>query len=92
MVLWFLHMSVNVGKPLRILNRSNTNQAVQPLNIGRGMKFYIEEVEVLYYPSSESKGTEQLSSYREADLRLFFSRMQIDGFLTQGLNYENTSS
>ena len=36
-----------------ILTRSYTNQAGQPLKVARGLKFYIKEVEVLYYPSSE---------------------------------------
>ena len=27
---------------------------------------------ILYYPSSENKGTDQLRGYREADLRLYF--------------------
>ena len=54
-----------------ILNRSDTNQAVQPLEMARGWKFCIEEVEVLYYPSSENKDADQLRGYREADLRLF---------------------
>ena len=35
----------------------------------------------MYYPSSESnKGADQLRGYREADLRLCFSHMQIVGF------------
>ena len=38
----------------------------------RDLKFRIEEVEGLYYPFSENKGTDQLRSYPEADLRLCF--------------------
>ena len=34
-----------------ILTRSDTNQAVQPLEMARGFNFYIKEEEVLYYPS-----------------------------------------
>ena len=57
-------MSHNVRKPtMWILTRSDTNQAVQPLEMARGLKFCTKEVEVLYYPSSENKG---------ADLRLCF--------------------
>ena len=37
---------------------------VQPLEMARGLKFCIKEVEVLYYPRSENKG--------EAHLRLCF--------------------
>ena len=35
----------------------------------------------MYYPSSENKGADQLRGYRESDLRLWFSHMQIVGFL-----------
>ena len=48
-------MSRNVRKTtMWILTRSNTNQAAQPLEMARGLKFGIKEVEVLYYPSSEN--------------------------------------
>ena len=54
--------------------------------MARGLESRIYEVEGLYYPCSESKGTEQLLGYceadlREADLRLLFSHMQRAGFL-----------
>ena len=52
--------------------RSDTNQAVQPKEMARGLKFGIKEVEGLYYPCSENKGADQLRGYREADLRLCF--------------------
>ena len=55
-----------------MLTRSDTNQAVQPLKLARGGKFWIYEVEGLYFPSSENKGADQLRGYREADLRLCF--------------------
>ena len=55
-----------------ILIRSDTNQAVQLLEVARGLKFGIWKVEVLYYPSSENKGADQRRGYREADLRLCF--------------------
>ena len=47
-------------------------------------------MEELYYPSSENKGADQLrgnreADYREADLRLCFSPMQIVGFLIRRL-------
>ena len=54
-----------------ILTRSGTNKAVQLLEMVRGLKFCIWEVEVLYYPSRENKGADQLRGYRKADLRLF---------------------
>ena len=52
--------------------RSDTNQAVQSKKKARRLRFRIEEVEGLYYPSSENKGADQLRGYREADLRLCF--------------------
>ena len=52
--------------------RSDTNRAVQPHKVARGLKFCIQEVEGLYYLCSENKGADQLRSYREADLRLCF--------------------
>ena len=55
-----------------ILTRSDTNQAVQSLEMARGLKFCIKKVEVFYYPSCENKGADQLHGYREADLRLCF--------------------
>ena len=68
-----LHLSRNMRKPtMWILTGSYTNQAVQPLEMARGLKFWIQEVEVLYYPSSENKGADQLRGHREADLRLCF--------------------
>ena len=38
----------------------------------RGLKFWLEMKDDLFYPSSENKGVGQLSSYRTADLRLCF--------------------
>ena len=40
--------------------------------MARGLKIQIQEIEGLYYPSSENKGADQLHGYREADLRLCF--------------------
>ena len=48
------------------------NQAVQLKKMARGLKFWILEVEGLYYLCSENKGADQLRGYREADLRLCF--------------------
>ena len=53
-------------------NRSDTNRAAQLVNMFRGLKFWIYEVEGLYYPCSEKKDADQLRGYREADLRLCF--------------------
>ena len=50
-------MSPGVRKPtIWILTRPDTNQAVQLLEMARGLKFWILEKGVLYYPSSEHKG------------------------------------
>ena len=60
------------------LTRSDTNRPVQPQKMARGWKFWIKEVEELYFPGSENKGADQLHSFCEADL---FLRVQIVGFL-----------
>ena len=52
--------------------RSDTNQAVQPQKMARGLKFCIQEGEGLYYPCSENKDADQFRGDREADLRLCF--------------------
>ena len=51
---------------------SDTNRAVQPHKMARGLKFRIEIEEELHYPCGENKGADQLRGYREADLRLCF--------------------
>ena len=51
--------------------RSDTNRAVQPQNMARGLKFRIKIEEELYYPCSENNGADQLRGYA-ADLRLCF--------------------
>ena len=55
--------------------RTDTNRAVQPRKIARGLKIGIQEVEGSYYPCSENKGADQFCGYREADLRLCFRIM-----------------
>ena len=56
-------MSRNVRKPtMWILTSYDTNQAVQLLEMARGLKFCIQQVEGLYYPSSENKDADQLSA------------------------------
>ena len=52
--------------------RSDTNRAVQPQKMARGLKFWLNVVEGLYYQCSENKGADQLRGYREPDLRLCF--------------------
>ena len=43
-----------------IPTRSDTNRAVQPQKMDRGLKFWIKVEEGLYYLSSENKGADQL--------------------------------
>ena len=70
---WLVNESQRGKNPtLLILTRSDLNQAVQPLEMARSLKFWIKEAEVLYYPSSDNKGADQLCSYCEADLHLCF--------------------
>ena len=52
--------------------RSDTKLPVQSQKTARSLKFRIMVEEELYYPSGENKGTDQLRSYCEADLRLCF--------------------
>ena len=40
--------------------------------MARGLKFWIQIEEGLYFPCSENKGADQLRGYREAELRLCF--------------------
>ena len=60
------------NRSLGFPTRSDTNRAVQPQMMSRGLKFRIKVVEGLYYPCSENKGAKQLRGRREADLRLCF--------------------
>ena len=64
------YMSLFVRKP--VFGVSDTNRAVQPQKMTRGLKFRIKIVEELYNPYSENKGADQLRGYHEADLRLCF--------------------
>ena len=51
---------------------SDTNQAVQLQKKARGLKFWTQKVEGLYFLFSENIGADQLRGNREADLRLCF--------------------
>ena len=70
-----------------VSDKSNTNQAVQPQKMARGLKFRIWEVEGLYYPYSENIGTDQLrNSYCAADLRFRFHICKMQVFSQRGSN------
>ena len=64
-----LRENLSLGFP----TRSDTNQAVQPQKIARGLKFCTSEVEGLYKLCSENKGADQLGSYCAADQHLVFA-------------------
>ena len=69
-------MSLCVRKPtIWVPTRSDTNWAVQS-----------STVEELYYPCSENKGADQLRSYCEADLRLWFRLCTLLFFSCGGSN------
>ena len=60
--------------------------------MARDLKFRIYKEEVLYYPDSENKDTDQLRCYREADLFLLFSHMQKSVFSLCGSFYSRLIS
>ena len=66
--------------------RSDTNRAVQSQKQARGLKFWLEVEEELYYPCSENKGADQLCSYCTADLCLCFCLSILLVFSCSGLN------
>ena len=68
-----VHMSLCVRKPtIWVPIRINTNWAVQSQKLVRGLKFWIEKIEDLYYMCNKNKGADQLRSYCKADMRLCF--------------------
>ena len=69
--------------------RSDTNRAVQPQKMARGLKFRVSEVRRLYYQCSENKGADQLRGYRMADLCLCFRICKKTVFSRHGSNDDN---
>ena len=66
-------MSRVMRKPVfGVSPRSDTNRAVLPQDMARGLQFRIKEVEGFHYLCSENKGADQLHSNCPADLRLCF--------------------
>ena len=53
--------------------RSDTNRAAQAQKMARGLKFWIQNVDELYYPCSENKDADQLRSYCFAYADCLFS-------------------
>ena len=62
-----------VRKPVfGVSEQADTNRAIQPQKMARGLKFRLLVEEGLFYPCNENKGADQLCGYRTADLRLCF--------------------
>ena len=71
-------------------NLSDTNQAVKSQKQARGLKFWLEVEEELYYPSSENKGADQLLAIFCASTAQFVSDLfgnHIVGFPMRWLKY-----
>ena len=71
---------------IRVRTRSDTNRAVQSQKQARGLKFWLEVEEELYYLSSENKGADQLCSYCTDDLCLCFRLSNVLVFSCSGSN------
>ena len=71
------HENLSSGFP----TRSDTNRAVQPQKMARGLKFRIYIEEGLHYPCSENKGADQLRSHCAVDLLLCFRICKKSRFL-----------
>ena len=52
-------------------NRSDGNRAVQSEKMVSSFRFWIQKVEELYYPSSETRGADQLRSKWYIDYHYF---------------------
>ena len=77
------HMSPVMRKPVfRVSNQVRHKPGCRRKKMARGLKFWIKEVEGLYYPCIENKGVDQLRNNRAADLHFFFayakSRFSLD--------------
>ena len=73
------------NRSLGFPKRSDTNQAVQPQKIARGLKFRIYEVNGLYYLCSENKGANQLHGFLMTGLIL----TDVSATLAGGTNMGN---
>ena len=59
------------------LIRSDTNRFVQSQKMARSLKIWIKKEEELYYLSSKNKGADQVCSYSEAAVRLWFRKCRL---------------
>ena len=66
----FSHDAAHLSSGL--LTRSDKNQDVKPQKMAEDFKFFIKEVEGLFYLGSENKRTDLLHDYNTADLHLCF--------------------
>ena len=80
------------NRSLGFPTRSDTNQAVQPQKMARGLKFRIKVGEGLYYPFSKNKDADQLRGNREAVLHLCFRICKILVFSQRGLIIKHFNS
>ena len=71
---------------LGVSDKSDTNQAVQPQKMVKGLKIRIQDVEGLYYPCSKTNGADQLRNYCAADLCLCFLICKMQVFSQRGSN------
>ena len=69
--------------------RSDTNRAVKPQKMARGMKFRVKIEDGSHYPCSENKGADQLRGYCAADLRLCVRIFKKLVFSQRGSNTKN---
>ena len=68
-------MSHEARKPVfEFLTRSDTNRAVLPQKMARGLKFWIQIEEGLHYPCSKNKGAADLHLYFRICKKLVFSQ------------------
>ena len=67
-------MSRVMRKPIfSIIDQADTNRAVMPQKMARGLKVRMQEEEGLFYLCSENKGADQLHSYCFAYAKSRFS-------------------
>ena len=69
------------------MSRVDSNRPVQPQKLGRCAKFWIQKLEVLYFPDSEQQRCWSDCADAQADLRLFCWHRAKTGFLMTRLIY-----
>ena len=84
----YLHLSCVMTKPVYLAfpTGSDTNWAVQPQKLARGLEFQIKEVDGLYYLCNKNNGADQLCEYHAADLCFGFCIHKRQVFLRRGLS------